>query len=90
MRTSGFLQLVDVSLVMLFTEAVKLKVFFPATDLDALYCEFLKLANILFCHRGGGGTGMIASISTVRPHPGRVIRDLFHLLNAVYGIVRKH
>ena len=27
------------------------------------------------------GTGMIASSSTFRPHPGRVIRDLFRLLN---------
>ena len=33
---------------------------------------------------------MIASSSTFRPHPGRVIRDLFSLLDAVYGIVRKH
>ena len=38
----------------------------------------------------GRGTGMIASSSTFRPHPGRVIRDLFRLLDAVYGIVRKH
>ena len=36
------------------------------------------------------GTGMIASSSTFRPHPGRVIRDLFRPLDAVYGIVRKH
>ena len=36
------------------------------------------------------GTGMIASSSTYRLHPGRVIRDLFRLLDAVYGIVRKH
>ena len=36
------------------------------------------------------GTGMIASSSTFRPHLGRVIRDLFRLLDAVYGIVRKH
>ena len=27
------------------------------------------------------GTGMIASSSTFRPHPGRVIRDLFRLLD---------
>ena len=33
---------------------------------------------------------MIASNSTSRTHPGRVIRDLFRLLYAVYGIVRKH
>ena len=33
---------------------------------------------------------MIASSRpTFRPHPGRVIRDLFRLFNAVYGIVRK-
>ena len=36
------------------------------------------------------GTGMIASSSTFRPHLGRVIRNLFRLLDAVYGIVRKH
>ena len=33
---------------------------------------------------------MIASSSTFRPYLGRVIRDLFRLLDAVYGIVRKH
>ena len=33
---------------------------------------------------------MIASSSTFRPYPGRVIRDLLRLLNAVYGIVQKH
>ena len=42
------------------------------------------------CFRLQRGTGMIASSSTFRPHPGRVIRDLFRLLDAVYGIVRKH
>ena len=36
------------------------------------------------------GTGMIASSSTFCPHPGRVIKDLFRLLDAVYGIVREH
>ena len=30
------------------------------------------------------GTGMIASSSTFCPHPGRVIRDLFRQLNAVW------
>ena len=35
-------------------------------------------------------TGMIASSSTFCPYPGRVISDLFRLLDAVYGIVRKH
>ena len=35
------------------------------------------------------GIGMISS-STFLPHLGRVIRDLFRLLDAVYGIVRKH
>ena len=29
-----------------------------------------------------GGTGMIASSSTFRPHPGMVIRDLFRQLHA--------
>ena len=33
------------------------------------------------------GTGMIASSTTFRPHLGRVIRNLFRLLDAVYGIV---
>ena len=33
---------------------------------------------------------MIASSSTFRPYLGRVIRALFRLLAAVYGIVRKH
>ena len=33
-----------------------------------------------------GGTGMIASSSTFRPHPGRVIRDLFRLLDAVTAL----
>ena len=33
---------------------------------------------------------MIASSSTFLSHPGRVIRDLSRLLDAVYGIVRKH
>ena len=36
------------------------------------------------------GNGMIASGNTFRPHPGRVIRDLFRLLNAVFCIVRNH
>ena len=38
----------------------------------------------------GKGTEMIASSSTFCPHPARVISDLFCLLDAVYGIVRKH
>ena len=46
--------------------------------------------SIFFEGLKGGGTGMIASSSTFRTHPGRVIRDLFRLLNTVYGIVRKH
>ena len=32
------------------------------------------------------GTGMIASSSTFRPHPERVIRDLFRLLDAVTAL----
>ena len=32
------------------------------------------------------GTGMIASSSTFRPHSGRVIRDLFRLLDAVTAL----
>ena len=34
----------------------------------------------------GYGTGMIASSSTFRPHSGRVIRDLFRLLDAVTAL----
>ena len=34
-----------------------------------------------------GGTGMIASSSTFHPHPGKVIRDLIRLLDAVYGFL---
>ena len=30
------------------------------------------------------GTGMIVSISTFRPHPGRVIRDLSRQLQAIW------
>ena len=33
-----------------------------------------------------GGTGMIASSSTFCPHSGRVIRDLFRLLDAVTAL----
>ena len=33
---------------------------------------------------------MIARSSIFRPHSGMVIRDLFRLLNAVFGIVRTH
>ena len=32
------------------------------------------------------GTGMIASSSTFRPHSGRIIRDLFRLLDAVTAL----
>ena len=35
---------------------------------------------------GDWGTGMIASSSTFCPHPGRVIRDLFRLLDAVTAL----
>ena len=48
---------------------------------------YIVILNSLWIN---GGTEMIASSSTFRPHPGRVIRDLFRLLNAVYCIVRKH
>ena len=30
------------------------------------------------------GTGLITISSTIRPHPGRVIRDLFRQLHAVW------
>ena len=36
-------------------------------------------------HRLYRGTGMIASSSIFCPHLGRVIRDLFRLLDVVYG-----
>ena len=42
----------------------------------------LLLALSFLCY---WGTGMIASSSTFRPHQGRVIRDLFRLLDAVTG-----
>ena len=41
---------------------------------------------VLKACRPTGGTGMIASITTFRPHPGRVIRDLFSLLDAVTAL----
>ena len=44
---------------------------------------FSPLSNLLLSL---GGTGMIASSSTFRPHPGRVIRDLFRLLDAVTAL----
>ena len=47
-------------------------------------------AEGFYCEPPPPGTGMIASSSTFLPHLGRVIRDLFRLLDAVYGIVRKH
>ena len=43
----------------------------------------LYIPHPLRCFRG---TGMIASSSTFRPHPGRVIRDLFRLLDAVTAL----
>ena len=48
------------------------------------------MQNIILYPPKKRGTGMIASSSTFRPHPERVIRDLFRLLDAVYGIVQKH
>ena len=55
--------------------------------LDTFYAIFL-FWNIIFntfqnISPTDGGTGMIASSSTFRPHPGRVIRDLFRQLHAV-------
>ena len=41
---------------------------------------------LLVLSRPVWGTGMIASSSTFRPHPGRVIRDLFRLLDAVTAL----
>ena len=45
---------------------------------------------VLISYLRARGDGMIASSNTFCPHPGRVIRDLFRLLNAVYNTVRKH
>ena len=55
-------------------------------------CHRPAMSKIFFCLKVWmyWGTGMIASSSTCCPHPGRVIRDLSRLLDAVYGIVRKH
>ena len=55
--------------------------------MDLLWNEVGEWMETLVITRG---TGMIAGSSTFRPHLGKVIRDLFRLLNAVYGIVRKH
>ena len=71
----------------------------PRTDLNyPLNTKQLKIGGLYVLFIGfipldlqpSRGTGMIASSSTFCPHPGRVIRDLFCLLDAVYGIVRKH
>ena len=56
--------------------------------LDRYFIDKVKTPFWLIWHKGY--SGMIASSSTFRPHTGRVIRDLFRLLDAVYGIVRKH
>ena len=48
---------------------------------DDQYVKYLNTICSIYVNRG---TGMIASSSTFRPHPGRVIRDLFRLLDAVY------
>ena len=54
---------------------------FNPLDLLVLFYIFMMLAkNILmmmWC------TGMIASSGTFRPHPGRIIRDLYHMLHAL-------
>ena len=47
------------------------------------HTEAIESLLILRCIRG---TGMIASSSTFCPHPGRVIRDLFRLLDAVMAL----
>ena len=46
-------------------------------------CKLTK-ATLLGIYYVTGGTGMIASSSTFRPHPGRVIRDLFPQLHDVW------
>ena len=46
-------------------------------------CHSISLVEVSLRLRG---TGMIASSSTFRPHPGRVIRDLFRLLDAVTAL----
>ena len=48
-----------------------------------------QLDNMYACSKtslNSWGTGMIASSSTFRPHSGRVIRDLFRLLDAVTAL----
>ena len=63
------------------------KVYVPHLSTAGWMCQsYVSPLSISFCR----GTGMIASSSTFRPHLGRVIRDLFRLLDAVYCIVRKH
>ena len=54
------------------------------------FCIFKPIYCTSYNNLKKRGTGMIASSSTFHPHPGRVIVDLFRLLDALYGIVRKH
>ena len=60
------------------------------TQIDILSLEVdiieLRTRYIELSTRYIACTGMIASSTTFRPHPGRIIRDLFRL----YGIVREH
>ena len=49
-------------------------------------CTLLLFALIIGGLHNCWGTGMIASSSTFRPHSGRVIRDLFRLLDAVTAL----
>ena len=77
---------------------IKMMIFFskgglatPALPLDPplliyLHLQLSSLPYFFFSYSSLWGTGMIASSSNFRPHPGRVIRDLFRLLDAVTAL----
>ena len=51
---------------------------------DRYYIDINKSHNRRICHRNIWGTWMIASSSIFRPRPGRVIKNLFRQLHAVW------
>ena len=72
---------------------LSIKKSFTKIQYNSLKFVILKLKMTAICstikvlhHKISRGTGMIASSSTFRPHPGRVIRDLFRLLDAVTAL----
>ena len=49
-----------------------------------LFYLYFQLLEVVSRYHDPRGTGMIASSSALRPHPGRVIRDLFLQLHVVW------